>query len=183
MPSCPGPGIGGHCIPLDPTYLAWQLRRERDAVSGCLKQARTSTSRCRQWEPRIAGTLNEIGRTLKGADPDPGRRIQAGRRRHPGVAVAEVIRTSSLGRPGLVPRSVRRGGYVERRQHRSHRPGRGDRRRRPRVVAYPAHRVQPRVDRGSRGIIFDTRNAFGHDVSSRKCDPPVKGVSHQHKAA
>ncbi len=28
MPFQPGPGVGGHCIPLDPTYLAWQSRRD-----------------------------------------------------------------------------------------------------------------------------------------------------------
>lgn len=28
MPFMPGPGVGGHCIPLDPTYLAWQSRRD-----------------------------------------------------------------------------------------------------------------------------------------------------------
>ena len=26
MPFFPGPGIGGHCIPLDPTYLAWRAK-------------------------------------------------------------------------------------------------------------------------------------------------------------
>jgi len=25
----PGPGVGGHCIPCDPHYLLWQLRRNR----------------------------------------------------------------------------------------------------------------------------------------------------------
>ena len=28
MPFLPGPGVGGHCIPLDPTYLAWQAHRD-----------------------------------------------------------------------------------------------------------------------------------------------------------
>lgn len=28
MPFQPGPGVGGHCIPLDPTYLAWQAHRD-----------------------------------------------------------------------------------------------------------------------------------------------------------
>ena len=27
MPFFPGPGLGGHCIPIDPSYLAWKLRR------------------------------------------------------------------------------------------------------------------------------------------------------------
>ena len=28
MPFFPGPGVGGHCIPLDPTYLSWHVRRD-----------------------------------------------------------------------------------------------------------------------------------------------------------
>jgi UDP-N-acetyl-D-glucosamine dehydrogenase len=27
MPFFPGPGLGGHCIPVDPSYLSWKLRR------------------------------------------------------------------------------------------------------------------------------------------------------------
>jgi len=26
MPFCPGPGLGGHCIPIDPFYLTWKAR-------------------------------------------------------------------------------------------------------------------------------------------------------------
>lgn len=29
MPFWPGPGWGGHCIPLDPSYLSWRVRRDR----------------------------------------------------------------------------------------------------------------------------------------------------------
>jgi UDP-N-acetyl-D-glucosamine dehydrogenase len=27
MKFTPGPGLGGHCIPLDPHYLSWKMRR------------------------------------------------------------------------------------------------------------------------------------------------------------
>jgi len=26
MPFYPGPGLGGHCIPIDPHYLSWKLK-------------------------------------------------------------------------------------------------------------------------------------------------------------
>ncbi|MFC5947941.1 nucleotide sugar dehydrogenase [Pseudonocardia lutea] len=38
MPFYPGPGVGGHCIPCDPHYLLWQLRRQR-VTSPVIEQA------------------------------------------------------------------------------------------------------------------------------------------------
>jgi len=40
----PGPGVGGHCIPCDPHYLLWQLRRDR-VEAPLIEQAMTSIAR------------------------------------------------------------------------------------------------------------------------------------------
>jgi len=39
MPFEPGPGIGGHCIPIDPAYLAWHVRRDAGRRFGILEEA------------------------------------------------------------------------------------------------------------------------------------------------
>jgi UDP-N-acetyl-D-glucosamine dehydrogenase len=63
MKFTPGPGVGGHCIPLDPHYLAWKMRTlnyktrfiELAAPARCCSWAsrtkRTSTisARVRRW--------------------------------------------------------------------------------------------------------------------------------------
>jgi UDP-N-acetyl-D-glucosamine dehydrogenase len=68
MPFFPGPGVGGHCIPLDPTYLSWQVRRETGRRFGVLEQAQDVNDRMPNYvASRVAELLNGQGRAVKGA--------------------------------------------------------------------------------------------------------------------
>jgi UDP-N-acetyl-D-glucosamine dehydrogenase len=68
MPFYPGPGVGGHCIPLDPTYLAWQVRRDSGHQFRILEQAQDINAQMPAYvASRIGDALNEIGKAVKGA--------------------------------------------------------------------------------------------------------------------
>jgi UDP-N-acetyl-D-glucosamine dehydrogenase len=67
MPFYPGPGVGGHCIPLDPTYLAWQVRRDVGQQFRILEQAQDINALMPGYVgSRISDALNEAGMTVKG---------------------------------------------------------------------------------------------------------------------
>ncbi len=67
MPFFPGPGVGGHCIPCDPQYLLWQLRRDRLSAP-VIEQAMAGISgRPHRVVSRIRETLSDAGRGLAGA--------------------------------------------------------------------------------------------------------------------
>ena len=68
MAFTPGPGVGGHCIPLDPTYLAWQVRRDVGHQFRILEQAQDINAQMPGWvAARIGEALNEHAKPLKGA--------------------------------------------------------------------------------------------------------------------
>jgi UDP-N-acetyl-D-glucosamine dehydrogenase len=68
MPFYPGPGVGGHCIPLDPGYLAWQVRRDAGRQFRILEQAQDVNAQMPAYVAgRIGDALNEHGRSVKGA--------------------------------------------------------------------------------------------------------------------
>jgi UDP-N-acetyl-D-glucosamine dehydrogenase len=67
MPFYPGPGVGGHCIPLDPAYLAWQMRRDVGHQFRILEQSQDINAQMPMYVgTRISDALNEAGKPVKG---------------------------------------------------------------------------------------------------------------------
>ena len=68
MPFWPGPGWGGHCIPLDPSYLSWRVRRDRSHEVKFVELAQTINSEMpRRVVERVGELLNEEGKAIRGA--------------------------------------------------------------------------------------------------------------------
>jgi UDP-N-acetyl-D-glucosamine dehydrogenase len=68
MPFFPGPGVGGHCIPLDPEYLAWQVRRDAGRRFRILEQAQDVNAQMPVYvAARVSETLNEARKSVKGS--------------------------------------------------------------------------------------------------------------------
>jgi nucleotide sugar dehydrogenase len=68
MPFYPGPGIGGHCIPLDPTYLSWQVRRRTGRRFGVLEAAQDVNERMPRYiASRVGDILNDVGKPVRGS--------------------------------------------------------------------------------------------------------------------
>jgi UDP-N-acetyl-D-glucosamine dehydrogenase len=65
----PGPGVGGHCIPLDPTYLAWQVRRDGGRQFRLLEQAQDINAQMPAYvAARVGEVLNDAGKPTKAAN-------------------------------------------------------------------------------------------------------------------
>ena len=67
VPYYPGPGLGGHCIPIDPFYLTWKAR-EYGVHTRFIELAGEINSGMPHWViDKIAGALNERSRAIKGS--------------------------------------------------------------------------------------------------------------------
>jgi UDP-N-acetyl-D-glucosamine dehydrogenase len=63
----PGPGLGGHCIPIDPFYLTWKAR-EYGLNTRFIELAGEVNSRMPEWViAKLAEALNEHSKPLKGS--------------------------------------------------------------------------------------------------------------------
>ncbi len=66
-PFYPGPGLGGHCIPIDPFYLTWRARQFEMSTRFIELAGEVNLSMPAYVVERLADALNERGRSLKGA--------------------------------------------------------------------------------------------------------------------
>jgi UDP-N-acetyl-D-glucosamine dehydrogenase len=68
MPFYPGPGLGGHCIPIDPFYLTWKAR-QYDFATRFIELAGEINTAMPYWVvERIVAALGAHGRALSGAE-------------------------------------------------------------------------------------------------------------------
>jgi UDP-N-acetyl-D-glucosamine dehydrogenase len=68
MPFYPGPGIGGHCIPLDPHYLSWKAR-QHGFDSRFISLAEEVNSRMPEHVVQlVADGLNDERKAMKGSN-------------------------------------------------------------------------------------------------------------------
>ena len=67
MPFYPGPGLGGHCIPIDPMYLSWKLKTLKYNARFIELAGEVNSSMPEVVIERVASALNDVERAVKGA--------------------------------------------------------------------------------------------------------------------
>jgi UDP-N-acetyl-D-glucosamine dehydrogenase len=67
QPFYPGPGLGGHCIPIDPFYLSWKARQYNRPTRFIELAGEVNTAMPEYVVGRVAAALNERRKPLKGS--------------------------------------------------------------------------------------------------------------------
>jgi UDP-N-acetyl-D-glucosamine dehydrogenase len=67
MPFYPGPGLGGHCIPVDPFYLSWKAREYDFATRFIELAGEVNVAMPYHVVDAVAAALNERQKSLKGS--------------------------------------------------------------------------------------------------------------------
>ena len=67
MPFYPGPGLGGHCIPIDPFYLTWKAREYGQHTRFIELAGEINTSMPEYVMHRVADALNNVSKSVKGS--------------------------------------------------------------------------------------------------------------------
>ena len=68
QPFWPGPGVGGHCIAIDPTYLSWRAGQQLGYRVGFIEHANEVNNRMPDYiATRVAEMLNAAGKAVNGS--------------------------------------------------------------------------------------------------------------------
>ncbi len=67
MKFTPGPGLGGHCIPIDPLYLYWKMKEMNYNAKFIELASEINTNMPRYVVSRILDAMNDRGKVLKGS--------------------------------------------------------------------------------------------------------------------
>jgi UDP-N-acetyl-D-glucosamine dehydrogenase len=67
MPFYPGPGLGGHCIPIDPFYLTWKAHEYGQQTRFIELAGEVNTAMPHYVVRRVTEALNESGKPVKGS--------------------------------------------------------------------------------------------------------------------
>ena len=63
----PGPGLGGHCIPIDPFYLTWKAREYNQTTRFIELAGEINTAMPQRIIQRVSEALNEVRKPLNGS--------------------------------------------------------------------------------------------------------------------
>jgi UDP-N-acetyl-D-glucosamine dehydrogenase len=96
MPFWPGPGVGGHCIAIDPSYLSWRAGQQLGYRVGFIEHANDVNNRMPSYVvTRLGEALNDAGKPIRGSKILAlGVSYKAGvddRRESPSIAVMERL--------------------------------------------------------------------------------------------
>jgi UDP-N-acetyl-D-glucosamine dehydrogenase len=67
MKFTPGPGLGGHCIPIDPLYLSWKMKSFNYSARFIELASEINTNMPRYVVSRVLDAMNDRGKILKGS--------------------------------------------------------------------------------------------------------------------
>ncbi len=67
MKFLPGPGLGGHCIPIDPHYLAWKMRGLNYKTRFIDLAGELNTEMPVFWVRKVGDALNQSGKAVRGS--------------------------------------------------------------------------------------------------------------------
>ena len=67
MPFYPGPGLGGHCIPVDPFYLSWKARQSGFESRFIELAGHTNAAMPKYVVERVGEALNSVSKPLRGS--------------------------------------------------------------------------------------------------------------------